>query len=125
MNAEDASRVVVDSAMRVHTVLGPGLLESVYTACLTQELRKRGLAVRCEVPVPVVYEEIKLDAGYRLDMLVEESLIVELKAVECLAPIHQAQMLTYLKLSQKRLGLLINFNVVHLRDGIKRVINGY
>ena len=99
------------------------MLESAYAACLTHELRQRGLKVLCEAPLPVVYDGIKLDAGYRLDMLVEDAVIVELKAVEALAPIHQAQLLSYLKLSGKHVGLLINFHVVHLRDGIKRMVN--
>lgn len=117
------SGAVVDAAMRVHSALGPGLLESAYAACLAHELRQRGLKVMCEVPLPVVYDGIKLDAGYRLDMLVEDAVIVELKAVEALAPIHQAQLLSYLKLSGKRVGLLINFHVLHLKDGIKRLVN--
>ena len=123
MSLWQVSGAVVDAAMRVHSVLGPGLLESAYAACLTHELRQRGLKVLCEVPLPVVYDGIKLDAGYRLDMLVEDAVIVELKAVEALAPIHQAQLLSYLKLSGKHVGLLINFHVVHLRDGIKRMVN--
>ncbi len=118
------SGAVIGAATDVHSALGPGLLEHIYSACLLHELRGRGLTVRCEVPLPVIYKEVKLDAGCRLDMLVNETVIVELKAVESLAPIHQAQLLTYLKLSGKRIGLLINFNTVHLRDGIKRMVNG-
>jgi GxxExxY protein len=114
---------IVDAAMKVHTVLGPGLLESAYQKCLVYELRKRGLRVAEEVPLPVVYESVMMDVGYRYDMLVEDVVIVEVKSVESLAPIHQAQLLTYLKLSGKKVGLLINFNVVHLRDGIKRMVN--
>jgi GxxExxY protein len=123
MNLREISGAVVDAAMRVHSVLGPGLLESAYAACLTHELRKRGLKVSCEVPPPIVYGGIKLEAGYRIDMLVEDAVVVELKAVEAIAPIHQAQLLSYLKLSGKRVGLLINFHVLHLKDGIKRMIN--
>lgn len=123
MSLWQVSGAVVDAAMRVHSVLGPGLLESAYAACLAHELRQRGLKVLCEVPLPVVYDGIKLDVGYRLDMLVEDAVIVELKAVESLAPIHQAQLLSYLKLSGKHVGLLINFHVVHLKDGIKRMVN--
>ena len=123
MNLREVSGAVVDAAMRVHSALGPGLLESAYAACLTHELRKRGLKVACEVPLPVVYDGVKLEAGYRIDMLVEDAVAVELKAVEALAPIHQAQLLSYLKLSGKRVGLLINFHVLHLKDGIKRMIN--
>ena len=123
MNLREVSGAVVDAAMRVHSALGPGLLESAYAACLTHELKKRGLRVVREVPLPVVYDGIKLEAGYRIDMLVEDAVIVELKAVEALAPIHQAQLLSYLKLSGRRVGLLINFHVLHLKDGIKRMIN--
>jgi GxxExxY protein len=116
------SGAIVDAAMKVHTALGPGLLESAYSICLTHELVKRGLRVNCEVPLPVVYDTVKLDAGYRLDLVVEDIVIVELKAVEALAPIHQAQILSYLKLSGKPIGLLINFHSLHLKDGIKRFV---
>ena len=108
--------------MKVHSALGPGLLESAYAICLTHELVKRGLSVTREVPLPVVYDTVKLDAGYRLDLLVEDTVIVEIKAVERLAPIHQAQILSYLKLSGKPIGLLINFHSLHLKDGIKRFV---
>lgn len=123
MELRRVSGAVIDAAMRVHSVLGPGLLESAYSACLAHELRRRGLKVLCEVPLPVVYDGVKLEAGYRLDMLVEDSVVVEVKAVESLAPIHQAQLLSYLKLSGKRVGLLINFHVLNLKDGIKRMVN--
>ena len=122
MRANDYSGQVVDAAMKVHSALGPGLLESAYEACLTHELRKRGLRVRTQVQLPVVYDGLRLDCGYRLDMIVEDLVVVELKAVAKLLPIDHAQMLTYLKLSECRIGLLINFNVAHLRDGIKRLI---
>jgi len=108
----------------VHTALGPGLLESTYEACLRQELRLQELDVKTQVALPVVYEGIKLDIGYRIDMLVEGSVVVEVKSVDGIAPIHQAQILSYLKLSGRGLGLLINFNVVHLKDGIKRFVMG-
>ncbi|MDQ6996146.1 MAG: GxxExxY protein [Mariprofundus sp.] len=114
---------IIDAAMAVHTALGPGLLESVYEICLCYELNKRGLHTQTQVQLPVCYDSLKIDAGYRLDLLVENSIIVELKAVEKLLPIHQAQLLTYLKLSDKFIGLLINFNSVHLRDGIKRMVH--
>ena len=114
------AKEVVDAAFRVHRELGPGLLESVYEVCLRHEIGKRGLAVRHQVPVPIVYDGVRLDAGLRLDLLVEDALIVELKAVEKLAPVSDAQMLTYLKLARKRLGLLINFNVPLIKDGIRR-----
>jgi GxxExxY protein len=123
MKINEVSGAVVDSAMRVHTALGPGLLESAYKACLTRELRKRGLHVQTEVPVPVQYEGEQLDVGYRADLLVEGKVLVELKAIEMLLPIHKAQLLSYLRLSNREIGLLINFNVEHLRNGIKRVIN--
>ena len=120
------SRRVLDCAFRVHTALGPGLLESTYEACLLYELRKDSLRVETQVPVPVVYDSVKLvDVGYRIDILVEGQLVVELKAIDTLAPVHRAQLLSYLRHSNRRLGLLINFNVEHLRDGIVRQINGY
>jgi GxxExxY protein len=110
--------------MKVHTALGPGLLESAYEACLAHELRTRRLLVRTQVEMPIHYEGVVIDAGYRIDMLVEESLVVELKSVERLMPIHEAQLLSYLRLGGHKLGLLVNFNSVHLRDGIKRMANG-
>ena len=123
MNINDVSGHVVDAAIRVHTVLGPGLLEAAYKACLTQELRKRGLTVRREVHTPVRYEGIVLDDAYRIDLLVEESVVVEAKAVAKLIPIHEAQLLSHIKLGNYRLGLVINFNVILLKDGIVRKVN--
>lgn len=112
---------VLDAAYKVHTALGPGLLESAYVACLAHELRKAELEVRIEVPVPVIYEGIKMtDIGYRIDILVGNELIVEVKSLETIAPVHIAQLVSYLKLSNRRLGYLLNFNVEHLRDGISR-----
>jgi GxxExxY protein len=108
--------------MKVHSALGSGLLESAYAACLRHELLKRGLRVDCEVPLPVVYDGVRLDAGYRLDLVVEDTVVVELKAIEALAPIHQAQIISYLKLSGKPIGLLINFHSLRLKDGIKRFV---
>ncbi|PYS66489.1 MAG: GxxExxY protein [Acidobacteria bacterium] len=122
MNRNEISGAVVDAAMKVHSALGPGLLESAYAACLKHELIKRGLKVACEVPLPVIYDGIKLEAGYRLDLVVEDTVVVELKAIEALAPIHQAQIISYLKLSGKPIGLLINFHSLHLKDGIKRFV---
>lgn len=122
MNRNEISGAVVDAAMKVHSALGPGLLESAYTACLKHELIKRGLKVACEVPLPVIYDGIKLEAGYRLDLVVEDTVVVDLKAIEALAPIHQAQIISYLKLSGKPIGLLINFHTLHLKDGIKRFV---
>lgn len=120
----EVSRLILDAAMRVHSVLGPGLLESTYEACLAQELKLKGLVVKTQVPLPVVYEGIKLEVGYRIDMLVEDLVVVEVKSVDGIAPIHEAQLLCYLKLSGRSLGLLLNFNTVHLRDGIRRFVMG-
>ena len=122
MDRNEISGAIVDAAMKVHSALGPGLLESAYTACLRHELIKRGLKVTSEVPVPVVYDGIRLEAGYKLDLLVEDTLVVELKAIEALAPIHQAQIISYLKLAGEPIGLLINFHSLHLKDGIKRFV---
>lgn len=113
---------VINGAFRVHKALGPGLLESVYEVCLHHELSMRGLQVERQLTLPVVYGDVRLDGGLRLDMLVEKSVVVEIKAVEALLPVHKAQLLTYLKLSSHRLGLLINFNVPVLKDGITRLI---
>ena len=117
-----AATRVVDAAFTVHSALGPGLLESVYEVCLAHELTKRSLKVERQVALPVSYDGIRLDAGLRFDLLVESCLVIELKAVETLLPVHEAQLLTYLKLSGYRLGLLINFNVPLIKDGIKRVV---
>ena len=122
MERNEISGAIVDAAMKVHSAYGPGLLESAYAACLRHELIKRGLKVVSEVPVPVVYDGIKLDAGYKLDLLVEDTVVVELKAIEALAPIHKAQIISYLKLAHKPIGLLINFHSLHLKDGIKRFV---
>ena len=120
---ERVASIIVDAMVQVHRALGPGLLESAYQACLAYELRKRGLKVDCEVPQPVEYGTIRLDVGYRIDMLVEDEIIVENKAVQAIAPIHEAQLLTYLKLSGRRLGFLVNWNVPLIKDGIKRMVN--
>lgn len=119
---EEVARAVVDAAFRVHSKLGPGLLESVYETCMEYELKKRGLKTQRQVVVPILYDELTLDAGFRLDLLVDESLVVELKAVENMLPLYDAQMLTYLKLTGHRLGLLMNFNVPLIKDGIKRLV---
>jgi GxxExxY protein len=113
---------IIDAALKVHTVLGPGLLESAYEACLQHELQKRHLEVASQVLLPVTYDGITVDLGYRIDLLVENLVVVELKAVEKLHPVHKAQLLSYLKLSGKQLGLLINFSELHLKDGIQRII---
>jgi GxxExxY protein len=118
----DCTNSVIASAIEVHRLLGPGLLESVYEACLCRELSERGISFRRQVALPVEYKGTKLDAGLRIDLLVAESLVVEIKSVETLAPVHEAQLLTYLKLSGIETGLLLNFNVVRLKDGIKRMV---
>ncbi len=123
MNENEIGEIVLGAALRVQTMLGPGLLESAYEICLAHEITKQGLSIKQQVLLPVQYNGLKLDAGYRLDLLVHNKVIVELKAVEKLLPIHTAQLLSYLKLSQLALGYLLNFNVVHMRDGIKRVVN--
>ncbi len=124
MEPNEISGQIVDAAMKVHSALGPGLLESAYEACLLFELHQRGLTARSQVELPVVYGNVRIDVGYRIDLLVEEEVIVELKAVDQVLAIHEAQLLSYLKLSGKQLGLLINFNVTRLKDGIKRMVNG-
>ena len=122
MNIEEIFKKVLDCSFQVHTALGPGLLESAYEECLLYELIQIGLKVEKQKALPLVYKEVKLDAGYRIDLIVENSVIIEVKAVDSLSDIHLAQILTYLKLSNCKLGLLVNFNVRHLKDGIKRVI---
>jgi len=122
MDIEKVFKIVLDCSFKVHSELGPGLLESAYEECLFYELLQSGLNVEKQIPLPLVYKEIKLDAGYRVDLLVEKLVIIEIKSVEVLADIHMAQILTYMKLSGCKLGLLVNFNVLHLKDGIKRVI---
>jgi GxxExxY protein len=123
MEINEVSGQIVDAAMKVHSALGPGLLESAYEACLKYELEQRGVRVQSQQVLPVVYDGIRIDVGYRVDLLVEEAVVVELKAVDKVAPVHEAQLLSYLKLSGKHLGLLVNFNVLHLKDGIKRMAN--
>ena len=118
------SRLILSCAIKVHKALGPGLLESSYRACLAHELRTRGVSVECEKPLPSRYEGVLLDCGYRLDMLVNGGIIVELKTVDSLLAIHQSQLLTYLRHAGIRLGLVINFNEILLKNGIRRVING-
>src|SRR3954465_9631603 len=119
---EELSRSLVDCAFKVHHALGPGLLESVYEACLCVELGKRGIRYDRQVPIPVIYDGQKIDAGLRLDLLIDKLLIVEVKAVDRLLPIHQSQLLTYLKLADLRLGLLVNFNVALFKSWVKRII---
>lgn len=123
MSENEVGDALLGAAMKVHSVLGPGLLESAYETCLAHELGKRGLDVQRQVALPLTYDGIKLDAGYRLDLLINDRIIVELKSVDKFLPIHTAQLLSYLKLSSLKLGYLLNFNVVHMRDGIKRIAN--
>ena len=123
MELNEITGQIIDASMKVHTALGPGLLESAYEACLAHELRKRGLKVGVQIELPIEYDGIRLDVGYRIDMMVEGTVIVELKAVSEVLPIHEAQLLSYLKLSHKKIGLLINFHVLRLKDGIKRMAN--
>lgn len=124
MRHNELSAIVIDTALDIHRRLGPGLLESVYQEVLLFELRKRGLRVEKEVPIPVVWDDVKLDVGFRADLIVENMLIVELKSLEAVAPVHKKILLTYLRLADKRLGLLINFGMELLKDGISRVVNG-
>ncbi|OXA79813.1 GxxExxY protein [Flavobacterium aquidurense] len=123
MSENELSRIVFDCALKVHQTLGPGLLESAYEECLYFELKKTGLRIEKQKPLPLIYEEIKLEIGYRLDIIIENKLILEIKSVDALNEIHFAQLLTYLKLTDCKLGLLLNFNVILIKNGIKRVVN--
>ena len=123
MHENEISGTIVDAAFKIHSTLGPGLLESVYEAILTHELRKRGLDVSVQQPIPVVYEGVKLELGFRADLVVNRKVIVEVKSVEIVAPVHAKQVRTYLRLMDRKLGLLINFNVNLIKDGITRVVN--
>ena len=119
---EEIATTIVDAEVHVHRALGPGLLESVYEVCLAHEMERRGRKVRTQVALPVVYDSLRLEAGYRIDLIVDEDVIVEIKAVETLTPVHNAQLMTYLRMSGRRLGFLINFNTVLLKQGIRRMI---
>jgi GxxExxY protein len=121
---QEVSHAIITAAMKVHSELGPGLLESTYVACLQYELADAGFQSSSQVGLPVVYRGVRLDLGYRMDLVVENSVVVEIKSVDAVSRVHQAQILSYLKLSGKSIGLLINFNVVHLKDGLKRFVNG-
>ena len=123
MTENEVATIVVDAAFKIHKTLGPGLLESVYQATLEFELQKRGLRVSRQVGFPVHYEGLKLELGFRLDLIVDDKVIIEIKSVEALGPVHKKQLLTYLRLTDLRLGLLINFNVELIKDGIQRVVN--
>jgi GxxExxY protein len=123
MHIEEVGRLIVDAAIRVHSQLGPGLLESAYQSCMEFELRSAGLDVAAEVVLPVLYRGTKIDAGYRLDILVNDSVIIENKAVEKILPLHEAQLLTYMRLYGCHLGFLLNWNVIRMKDGIKRMVH--
>lgn len=123
MTENEISTIIIGLAIQVHKALGPGLLENAYQECLYYKIKQRGLLVEKEKPMPVIFEEVKLDCGYRIDLLVENKFIVEIKSVESLTTIHLAQTLTYLKLGNYKLGLLINFNEILLKNGVRRVIN--
>jgi GxxExxY protein len=123
LDINDRSGQVVDAAMRVHSSLGPGLLEGAYEACLAHELRKRGFDVQVQRPIPITYDGVRIEVGYRADLLVDNAVLVELKAIAKLLPIHHAQLFSHLKLSGFRVGLLINFHVPRLKDGIRRIVN--
>lgn len=123
MTENELSKIVFDCALKVHQALGPGLLESAYEECLYYELKQTGLNVEKQKALPLVYEEVKLDVGYRIDIIIENKLILEIKSVEALNDVHFAQLLTYLKLTNCKLGMLINFNVTLIKNGIKRIVN--
>lgn len=124
MTENEIAKQIVDAAFRVHSTLGPGLLESVYETVMAKELEKRGLSVVCQLPVALIYDGIELDLAFKADLVVEDKVIVEVKSVSELHPVHKKQLATYLRLADKRLGLLINFNVALIKDGITRVVNG-
>ena len=123
MHENEIARLIVNAAYKIHTTLGPGLLESVYEAVMVYELQKLGLLAARQVPIPVIYEEVELDEGFRADLIVNEKVIIELKSIEKVAPVHKKQLLTYLKLADKRLGLLINFGEAMIKYGITRIVN--
>lgn len=124
MTENELAREIVNAAYKIHTTLGPGLLESVYETTLAHEMEKRGRKVRRQQALPVIYETIRMEVGFRADLIIEDKVIVEIKSIEALSPVHRKQLLTYLRLTGKRLGLLINFNVEVVKDGIVRVVNG-
>lgn len=125
LTPDEVSGRIIGAAMKVHTAVGPGLLESAYEACLIYELQRAGLKALAQVPFPLVYNDLTLPIGYRLDLIVENLVIVEIKCVESILPVHKAQLLSYLRLNNKPLGLIVNFHVEHLKDGIRRIVNGY
>jgi len=124
MTENEIAKIIVDACFKIHTGLGPGLLESVYETVLARELERRGLSVRRQVAVPITWDNLRFDEGFRADLIVEDKVIIELKSVEKVAPVHSKQLLTYLRLADKRLGLLVNFGESLIKDGIKRIVNG-
>lgn len=124
MTENEVAKEIVNAAYKIHTIFGPGLLESVYETVLAYELAKRGLRVARQQPIPLIYEDVRMDDGFRADLVVESKVIVEIKSVEVIAPVHKKQLLTYLRVADKRLGLLINFGAALIKDGITRVVNG-
>lgn len=125
MGTNEIPEMIIGCAIRVHSKLGPGLLESAYETCLHHELSRAGLKVRSQVGVPLVYDGVRLETGYRIDLLVEDTVVVEIKALEGILPVHHAQLLSHLRLSEKQVGLLINFHVLRLKEGISRLVNNY
>jgi len=123
MTENELSGMVVEEAIYIHRSVGPGMLESVYAQCLAYRLAKRGLNIRTEVPVPLIFEEVKLECGYRADLVIERKVVIEIKSIEMIAPIHLAQTLTYLRFLHVKLGMVLNFNAVLMKDGIRRVVN--
>ncbi len=123
MNENEISKIIVNTAFKIHNQYGPGLFESVYEELLTYELAREGLNIRNQIPIPLIHETIRLDAGFRADIIVENKVLIEVKSIEAIAPVHQKQVLTYLRLADIRLGLLINFNVALIKDGIQRIVN--
>jgi len=124
MSENEIAKIIVDAAFKIHTTLGPGLFESVYETVLAYELEKRGLRVSRQQPIAIVYDSLEFEEGFKADLMVEDKVIVELKAIEAIRPVHKKQLITYLRLANKRLGLLINFNVSLIKDGITRLVNG-
>lgn len=124
MNENEIGKLVVDATFKIHSALGAGLLESIYESCLAHELQKQGLQVKRQVSLPILYDDLKLDNAFRLDLLLDDKVVVEIKATDRLVPVHAAQLLSYLKLGKYKLGFLLNFNVVHMKDGIRRMVNG-
>jgi GxxExxY protein len=124
MTENEVGDGIIAAAMKVHSAVGPGLLESAYELCLTHELAKKGFSVQQQVSIPIRYDELTIDNGYRIDVLVDDRVVVELKAIETILPVHRAQLLSYLRLGRFKLGYLLNFNVAHMREGIVRIVNG-